>query len=80
MKHDSEEEVRDSLTERRQTATVANTMYNKIHDYIGFKSFEQNNVLEQLLPTEYYISHEFIETNRKEVKSFISLISDPRGR
>ena len=56
----------------RQRAMVSNAMFFKILDHVGFKSKENQDVLEQLLPLEYFITNEFVETNRKEVRSFIA--------
>lgn len=68
MKSDTEEEMNEILSENKQRASVSNTMFNKILDNVGYKQNDMTNVVEQLLPTEYYISHEYIETNRKEVR------------
>ena len=69
MKIDTEADMLTSLGDIKHKILVSDAMFFKLLDNVGFKSKEQENVLEQLLPTEYYIGYEFIETNRKEVSS-----------
>lgn len=60
--------MRESLADLKQKAIVSNAMFHKVLDHVGFRSKDQVDVLEQLLPTEYYIASDFVEIFRKEVK------------
>ena len=67
-KQETESEMREKLQSSRQTAFIADAAHFKIFDNLGFRTTDplNINVLEQILPTEYYILHDFVETNRKE--------------
>ena len=66
---DLELELKSALAESKQSAVVTNTVFAAVLDNVGYKApGTAIDVLEQILPTEYYINNECIEVNRKEVK------------
>ncbi len=69
MKHDTEEQMRGSLSETKQKPLVSDAMFFKILDHVGFRAspHDSHNVLEQLMPTVYHIMHDVVETHRPEV-------------
>jgi hypothetical protein len=77
LKSDTEDQLNEQLAESKRKSIVHNAMYHKIMDYVGFRA-KDGQVLEPLLPTEYYVSYLYIETNRKEVQRLqpASFVSD----
>ena len=59
--------MNEVLTESKKHAIVVNNLFHSIQDFVGFKSLDEPSVLEPLFPTQYFIAHESIETNRREV-------------
>jgi hypothetical protein len=62
------------LTESKKHVIVANNLFHTIQDSVGFKSLYNQKVLEPLYPTQFFIAHESIETNRKEVPTWTHLV------
>ena len=75
-KKDIETKLNEVLTESKKHAIVANNLFHSVQDFVGFKSLDQPTVLEPLFPTQYFIAHESIEVNRKEVRYLFAF----RGR
>ncbi len=75
-KKDIETKLNEVLTESKRHAIVANNLFHSVLDFAGFKSLDPTSlntpsVLEPLFPTQYFIAHESIEVNRKEVRNNI---------
>ena len=62
-----EGQMNEVLTESKKHVIVVNNVFHNVQDWVGFKSLDQPTVLEPLYPTQFFIAHESIETNRKEV-------------
>lgn len=63
--------MNEILSETKQRATVVNALFHKILENVGYPSRGQKDIVEQILPTEYYIGHEFVEINRMEVSQLV---------
>ena len=66
-KKEAEAKMNEVLTTLKKHDIVVNNLFHTIQDFVGFKSLDQPTVLEPLFPTQHFIAHESIETNRKEV-------------
>ncbi len=66
LKSDTENELRESISDLRLKPAVTDAMFHRILDHVGFRSKENEDVLEQLMPVEYLISSFFVETYRRE--------------
>ena len=66
-KKETEAKMNEVLTASKKHDIVVNNLFHTIQDFVGFKSLDQPTVLEPLFPTQHFIAHESIETNRKEV-------------
>lgn len=69
-KRDTEDELRDKLSDMKQHAIISNQLFQLILDYVGYETkVESGTILEPIQPVEFFLVNQCVEVLRPQVLS-----------